>query len=440
MEIKKVVIIGSGTMGSGIAAHLCNANIPVTLLDLKTEISEKAREKIHKSRPPLLIDKSKINNINVGNINDNFNEVGEADWIVEAVVERIDIKHNIYEKIFKARKKGSIVSSNTSSIPIKVLSEKLSDEQKKDFCITHFFNPVRYMDLLEIVKNENNDLDQINSLKSFCEKDLGKGALICNDTPGFLGNRIGVYAMQVAMTEAFKMKLTIEEADAVFGRPMGIPKTGVFGLYDLIGIDLMADVLKSFIKELPETDDFQVVAKEIPLVKKLIETGYTGRKGKGGFYRMNKSGDKKILEGINLETGEYSLSKKFNLGSEKMDIVGLINRKDKYGEYAWSVISKIIKYASSLVPGITDKFNDIDEAMRLGFNWSKGPFEMLKEIGVKDFFERIDTFENNKFLENLSQSKDENFYGERQQYTDLETLGKIKPRANKLDKNNSAET
>ena len=427
-------------MGSGIAAQLCNANVPVTLLDLTTQISEKARERILKSRPPLLIDKSKINNINVGNINDNFNEVGEADWIVEAVVERIDIKHNIYEKIFKERKKGSIVSSNTSSIPIKVLSEKLSDDEKKDFCITHFFNPVRYMDLLEIVKNENNDLDQINSLKSFCEKDLGKGALICNDTPGFLGNRIGVYAMQVAMTEAFKMKLTIEEADAVFGRPMGIPKTGVFGLYDLIGIDLMADVLKSFIKELPETDDFQIVAKEIPLVKKLIETGYTGRKGKGGFYRMNKSDNKKILEGINLETGEYSLSKKFNLGSEKMDIVGLINRKDKYGEYSWSVISKIIKYASSLVPGITDKFNDIDEAMRLGFNWSKGPFEMLKEIGVKDFFERIDTFENNKFLENLSQSKDENFYGERQQYTDLETLGKIKPRANKLDKNNSAET
>jgi 3-hydroxyacyl-CoA dehydrogenase len=295
------------------------------------------------------------------------------------------------------------------------------------------------MDLLEIVKNENNDLEQINSLKNFCEKDLGKGTLICNDTPGFLGNRIGVYAMQVAMTEAFKMKLTIEEADAVFGRPMGIPKTGVFGLYDLIGIDLMADVLKSFIKELPESDDFQVVAKEIPLVKKLIETGYTGRKGKGGFYRMNKTDGKKVLEGINLETGEYSISHKFNLGSEKMDIVNLINRKDKYGEYAWSVLSKIIKYASSLVPGITDKFNDIDEAMRLGFNWSKGPFEMLKEIGVKNFFERLDNFENNKFLEDLSKSKDENFYGERQQYTDLETLGKIKPKALKLDKNNSAE-
>ena len=439
MEIKKVVIIGSGTMGSGIAAHLCNANVPVTLLDLKTEISFTARDRIYKSRPPLLIDKSKIENIKVGNINDDFNVVKEADWIVEAVVERIDIKHNIYEKIFKNRKPGAIVSSNTSSIPIKILSEKLTTEEKKDFCITHFFNPVRYMGLLEIVKNENNDLSKINSLKSFCEIELGKGAIICNDTPGFLGNRIGVYAMQVAMTEAIKMNLSIEEADAVFGRPMGIPKTGVFGLYDLIGIDLMADVLKSFIKELPENDEFQIVAKEIPLVTKLIETGYTGRKGKGGFYRMNKENNQKILEALNLETGKYSPTKKIDLGIETVNLNNLIDRKDKYGEYAWSIISKIIKYASSLVPGITDKFNDIDEAMRLGFNWAMGPFEMLKSIGVNKFFDRVDNFRGNKFLEDLSNNKDENFYGERQLYTQIETLGKIKPKALKLDKNKSAD-
>ena len=439
MEIKNVVVIGSGTMGSGIAAQLCNANIPVTLLDLKTEISQKAKDKIFNSRPPLLIDKSKIDSIKVGNISDDFGVVGEADWIVEAVVERIDIKHNIYKKIFNNRKLGAIVSSNTSSIPIKILSQNLSDEQKKDFCITHFFNPVRYMGLLEIVKSENSDLNKINSLKSFCENLLGKGAIICNDTPGFLGNRVGVYAMQVAMTEAFKMKLSIEEADAVFGRPMGIPKTGVFGLYDLIGIDLMADVLKSFIKELSENDEFQAVAKEIPLVKKLIETGYTGRKGKGGFYRMNKENNQKILEAINLETGKYSKSKKIDLGIDTVNLNLLINRKDKYGEYAWTVVSKIIKYASSLVPGVTDKFNDIDEAMRLGFNWVMGPFEMLKSIGVKNFFERLDSYENNSFLEKLSKTKDENFYGERQLYTDIETLGKIRPKSIKVDKNNSAE-
>tara|TARA_Y100000758_G_scaffold14839_1_gene10609 strand:+ start:101 stop:2323 length:2223 start_codon:yes stop_codon:yes gene_type:complete len=439
MVIKRVVVIGSGTMGSGIAAHLCNANIPVTLLDLKTEISEKARERIYSSRPPLLLDKLKINNINIGNINDNFGVVKDADWVVEAVVEKIDIKHNLYEKIFKTRKAGSIVSSNTSSIPIKVLSENLSEEDKKDFCITHFFNPVRYMGLLEIVKNENNDLKKINFLKDFCETLLGKGVIVCNDTPGFLGNRVGVYAMQVAMTEAFKMKLSIEEADAVFGRPMGIPKTGIFGLYDLIGIDLMADVLKSLIKELPEIDKFHKIAKEVPLITKLIETGYTGRKGKGGFYRVNKESGKKVLEALNLETGEYASSKKINIKSDKVDLKNLINRKDKYGNYAWSVISEIIKYASSLVPNVTKEFNNIDEAMRLGFNWAKGPFEMLEEIGVKNFFEKVDSFENNEFLEKLSKSKNENFYGERQNYTNIETLGKIKRKAIKIDKNDSAE-
>ena len=439
MEIKRVVVIGSGTMGSGIAAHLCNANIPVTLLDLKTEISEKARERIYSSRPPLLLDKLKINNINIGNINDNFGVVKDADWVVEAVVEKIDIKHNLYEKIFKTRKAGSIVSSNTSSIPIKVLSENLSEEDKKDFCITHFFNPVRYMGLLEIVKNENNDLKKINFLKDFCETLLGKGVIVCNDTPGFLGNRVGVYAMQVAMTEAFKMKLSIEEADAVFGRPMGIPKTGIFGLYDLIGIDLMVDVLKSLIKELPEIDKFHKIAKEVPLITKLIETGYTGRKGKGGFYRVNKESGKKVLEALNLETGEYASSKKINIKSDKVDLKNLINRKDKYGNYAWSVISEIIKYASSLVPNVTKEFNNIDEAMKLGFNWAKGPFEMLEEIGVKNFFEKVDSFENNEFLEKLSKSKNENFYGERQNYTNIETLGKIKRKAIKIDKNDSAE-
>jgi 3-hydroxyacyl-CoA dehydrogenase len=439
MEIKKVVVIGSGTMGSGIAAHLCNANIPVTLLDLETEISEQARDKIYKSKPPLLLDKSKIDNIKVGNIKDNFETVKDADWVVEAVVEKIDIKHDIYEKIFKERKKGAIVSSNTSSIPIKVLSEKLSIEEKKDFCITHFFNPVRYMGLLEIVKNENNDLNKISSLKKFCEIELGKGAIVCNDTPGFLGNRIGVFAMQIAMTEAFKMKLSIEEADAIFGRPMGIPKTGVFGLYDLIGIDLMADVLKSFIKELSKNDPFQEVSKEIPLVKKLIETGYTGRKGKGGFYRVNKTGATKFMEAINLETGQYSVSKKINIQLDKADLKSLISREDKFGVYAWLVISKIIKYASSLVPAITKDFNDIDEAMRLGFNWAKGPFEMLEEIGVENFFNKIDDFKGNVFLENLSITKNQDFYGSRQKYTQIETLGKVKKKALSIDGNNSAQ-
>jgi len=438
MNIKNVVVIGSGTMGSGIAAQLCNANISVTLLDLKTEISEKAKKKIFESRPPLLIDKSKIDNIKVGNIEEDFDVVKKADWVVEAVVERINIKHNLYEKILKTRKKDSIISSNTSTIPLKILSEKMSDKDKKDFCITHFFNPVRYMGLLEIVTEPINDEKKINFLKNFCEDSLGKGVIICKDTPGFLGNRVGVYAMQVAMTEAIKMKLSIEEADAVFGRPMGIPKTGVFGLYDLIGIDLMADVLKSFLKELPKSDVFYEVAQEIPLVKNLIETGYIGRKGKGGFYRMNKKDGKKVLEAINLNTKDYSPSKKIDLNiDEKVDLKELVSRNDKYGKYAWSVISKIILYASSLIPNVTKDYNNIDEAMRLGFNWNKGPFEMLNEIGVKFFVEKDSQLKINEFIKKIYDKKTDSFYGKRQIYTDLETLGKVKQLA-KINKDNKS--
>ena len=406
MKFKKVVVIGSGTMGSGIAAQVANAGINVTLLDLpsnegsRNQITENAKERIIKSRPPLLVEREKSQLITTGNIDDDFDEVKKADWVVEAVVERIDIKHEIYSKIQTVRKPESIISSNTSTIPLKILSANMSDDMKKNFCITHFFNPVRYMALLEIVTEPINDVEKINSLKAFCDEQLGKGVIICNDTPGFIGNRIGVYAMQVAMTEAFKMKISIEEADAIFGRPMGIPKTGIFGLYDLIGIDLMADVLKSFIKELPKSDPFHQVAKEIPLVKKLIDTGYTGRKGKGGFYRINKANGKKILEAINLETGEYHESKKINLGlGDKIDIKKLVSRDDIYGKYAKEILTKVIRYAAFLIPDVSSKYIDIDDALRLGFNWTVGPFEMLSTIDSSSFIEDnldIEYFKNLK--------------------------------------------
>ena len=439
MKINKVVIIGSGTMGSGIAAHLCNANIPVVLLDLKDEIVEKAREKILKSKPPLLFAQSKIDGLKIGTINKNFDQVSDADWIIEAVVERIDIKHDIYKKIFDKRKKNSVVSSNTSTIPLKILSKKLNENDKKDFCITHFFNPVRYMGLLEIVREENNDKNKIELLKDFCENKLGKGVIVCGDTPGFLGNRIGVYSMQIAMTEAILMKLSIEEADAVFGRPMGIPKTGVFALYDLIGIDLMSDVLKSFKKELDPKDVFQNVIDGIPIIKTLIDSGYTGRKGKGGFYRINKENNKKTLEALDINENTYSPSKKIELNIEKVNLLELINRNDKYGKYAWSVISKIILYSSSLVPQITKQYNDIDEALRLGFNWSMGPFEMLESIGLDNFFSKINKEDINPFLKNLKERNSNKFYDQRQKYTNIETLAKIKKLVIKKDKNDSAE-
>jgi 3-hydroxyacyl-CoA dehydrogenase len=390
MKISKVVIIGSGTMGSGIAAQIANAGLEVHLLDLTTEIATNACERIKKSKPPLLMEEDNINYIIPGSFKNEMETLKDADWVVEAVVERIDIKKILYSQIDSLRKPGAIISSNTSSIPLKVLTEDMSKEMKEVFCITHFFNPVRYMRLLELVIGPQNNKEKINNLVTFGDKILGKTVVVCNDSPGFLGNRVGVYAMQVAMTEAFNLGLSVEEADAVFGRPLGIPKTGIFGLYDLIGIDLMADVLKSFIKELPSNDPFHEVGAELPIIKQLIADGYTGRKGKGGFFRMNKSSGTKVLESLNYNSNTYHESKKVDLQLPNvMDVMKVLNRKDVYGKYAWSIIKKTILYASSLIPEVTENFNDIDDAMKCGFNWSKGPFEILNEIGIGNFISKL---------------------------------------------------
>ena len=407
MKISKVVVIGSGTMGSGIAAQVANAGLQVHLLDLTTEIVANACERIKKSRPPLLMEKDNYNHIIPGNIENDMETLKDADWVVEAVVERIDIKKTLYSQIDSLRKPGALISSNTSSIPLKVLTEDMSKEMKEVFCITHFFNPVRYMRLLELVIGPQNNKDIINNFVTFGDKILGKTVVVCNDSPGFLGNRVGVYAMQVAMTEAFNLGLSVEEADAVFGRPLGIPKTGIFGLYDLIGIDLMADVLKSFIKELPSNDSFHEVGVELPIINQLIADGYTGRKGKGGFFRMNKSSGTKVLESLNYNSNTYHESKKVDLQlPEVMDVMKVLNREDVYGKYAWSIMKKTILYASRLIPDVTENFNDIDDAMKCGFNWTKGPFEILNEIGIETFVLKLNREEEiPSFIKQLQDQK-----------------------------------
>jgi len=407
MKISKVVVIGSGTMGSGIAAQVANAGLQVHLLDLTTEIVANACERIKKSRPPLLMEKDNFNHIIPGNIENDMETLKDADWVVEAVVERIDIKKTLYSQIDSLRKPGALISSNTSSIPLKVLTEDMSKEMKEVFCITHFFNPVRYMRLLELVIGPQNNKDIINNFVTFGDKILGKTVVVCNDSPGFLGNRVGVYAMQVAMTEAFNLGLSVEEADAVFGRPLGIPKTGIFGLYDLIGIDLMADVLKSFIKELPSNDSFHEVGVELPIINQLIADGYTGRKGKGGFFRMNKSSGTKVLESLNYNSNTYHESKKVDLQlPEVMDVMKVLNREDVYGKYAWSIMKKTILYASRLIPDVTENFNDIDDAMKCGFNWTKGPFEILNEIGIETFVLKLNREEEiPSFIKQLQDQK-----------------------------------
>ncbi len=394
MEIKKVAVIGSGVMGAQIAAHIANAGVPVYLFDIvpkefktRNQLAEAAVEKLLKTDPAPLTHKRNAKLITPANLEDDLDKLRDVDWIIEAVLERIDIKLNLYKKIEVFRKKDSVISSNTSTIPLGVLEGSMSATFKKDFMITHFFNPPRYMRLLELVWGNETRKDAVESIREFCDKRLGKGVVNCKDTPGFIANRIGCFWLETGLLEAIRLGLTVEEADEVMGKPVGIPKTGVFGLMDLIGIDLLPLIAKSFFETLPQEDQFRKIYKEPDLIKKMITDGYTGRKGKGGFYRLNKEGDKKIKEAIDLSTGKYRVSEKTKLESvegAKKGLRSLVTHPDKGGQYAWAVLSQTLAYTASLIPEMSDDIISVDEAMRLGYNWKYGPFELIDRLGTKE--------------------------------------------------------
>jgi len=402
-EIKKVGILGAGLMGSGIAAHVANAGIPVVLLDIvpdgaedRNMLSAGAVERMKKQSPAPFMDTRNAKLITCGNLEDDLDQLADCDWICEAVLERPDVKHDVYKRVDAVRKAGSIVTSNTSTIPLGTLIEGQSDAFAADFAITHFFNPPRYMRLLEIVGGEATRADAIETLSVFGDEMLGKEVVACKDTPGFIGNRIGIYWSYTAMSQAIDMGLTIEETDAIVGKPMGIPKTGIFGLVDLTGIDLAPHVNASMMSLLPPSDAFcqafDAEGKLATQIQKMIDEGYTGRKGKGGFYRLVRDGAKKTKEVLDFETGEYRLPQKPTLKSVRAARKGLrvlAEYDDKGGKYAWVVLSKVLSYAASLVGEIADSIHDIDRAMKTGYAWKYGPFEQIDQLGTAWFAERL---------------------------------------------------
>ncbi len=399
-EIKKAAVIGAGVMGAGIAAHLTNAGIPVVLLDIvpkdatnRNAIAEGAVAKMLKTDPAPFMSKRNAQMITPGNTEDDMKLLGECDWIVEAVIERLDIKQTLYNKINEHRKKGSIVSSNTSTIPLKELEANMPADMVPDFLITHFFNPPRYMRLLEIVASSKTRPDAVKTMREFCDVRLGKGVVICKDTPGFIANRIGTYWLQLGLVEALNLGLTVEEADAVGSRPFGIPKTGFFGLMDLVGLDLMPHVSKSMHDLLPPTDTFQTIYGQPAVVTTMLANKWVGRKGISGFYRIKKDGDAKIKESINLKTAEYAPSVKSQLESvnagKKGGLKAVTEHPDKGGQYAWRLASQGLTYAASLVPEIADTLYDVDEAMKDGYGWGVGPFELIDQMGAKWFADKL---------------------------------------------------
>ena len=400
MTIERVAVLGAGVMGSGIAAQVANAGFDVILLDIVPEgandrnaIATGAVARMLKTQPAPLMDPRNAKRITTGNLEDDMNLLAEADWIIEAVLERLDVKRDLYAKVDAVRKKSSIVSSNTSTIPLASLLEEMPESFRQDFLITHFFNPPRYMRLLELVAGASTRPEAADEVRSFCDRALGKGVVECKDTPGFIGNRIGVYWLQCAVLEAMAQGLTVEEADAVAGRPLGIPKTGVFGLMDLVGIDLMPHIMVSMDNLLGPDDAMREYFDVPDLIKKMIADGYTGRKGKGGFYRLKRDGGKRVKQSIDLTTGEYHDAGKASLASigaaKDGGVRALLEHPDKGGVYAWRVMAKTLSYAASLVPEIADDVVAVDEAMKLGYNWTHGPFELMDRVGPAWFAGRL---------------------------------------------------
>ena len=397
---KSIAVIGAGTMGSGIAAQIANAGLDVLLLDLAAKDSTSkapavaALDRLLASDPPQLMHKSYVDRITPGIIDEDFDRLAGCDWIIEAVVERLDIKKSLYQRLHHTIRADCIVSSNTSTIPIRLLVEDMPTEFRHRFAITHYFNPVRYMRLMELVRGEQTNSAVINKLADFNDRILGKGVVRCSDTPGFLGNRVGVFALQVGINEAINCGLSVEEADAIMGRPMGIPKTGVFGLYDLIGIDLMADVVSSLSQILPDGDAFHEVGGNNKLISSMISNGLTGDKGKGGFYKNATEGTKLVLQiekSAVASPPNYAQATKLTpkpvelalkaLAAQQEPLKPLLEGKNKYSNFARRVLAKILAYSASLIPSVTETPQDIDDAMKLGFNWQRGPFEIMDAVG-----------------------------------------------------------
>ncbi|MEZ5815411.1 MAG: 3-hydroxyacyl-CoA dehydrogenase NAD-binding domain-containing protein [Alphaproteobacteria bacterium] len=400
-QINKVAVIGSGVMGSGIAAHLTNAGYPVVLLDIKVEGRDLAAEavaKMLKTDPAPFMRKRNAKMITTGTIDDDLDLIKDCDWIIEVVLEKLEIKHATYAKIQKARKKGSIVSSNTSTIPLHKLVEGQPKDFAKDFMITHFFNPPRYMRLLELVVGEDTDKKAAETVREFCDVKLGKGVVQTNDTPGFIANRLGVFWLTAGVNEAIKQGVSVEVADAVMSKPVGIPKTGVFGLIDLVGIDLMPKLSESLLSTLPKDDAYREIFEDYKFIHQMIEAGYTGRKGKGGFYRLNPDAKGKEKQALALSPDKFDESqyvkadkpKLLSVDAGRAGLRAVVETDDEGGRYAWAVLKQTLAYAAELVGEIADTIHDIDEGMKLGYNWKQGPFEMIDALGPKWFADKLE--------------------------------------------------
>ncbi|MDG2344285.1 MAG: 3-hydroxyacyl-CoA dehydrogenase NAD-binding domain-containing protein, partial [Flavobacteriales bacterium] len=416
-NIRKVAVLGSGIMGSGIACQLANVGIEVLLLDIVPKEFEKSDSKSKrdsivnnalkaslKSKPSPIYVQSFSKRITTGNFTDDMHKIADCDWIIEVVVERLDIKKIIFDQVDKFRKEGSLVSSNTSGIPIALMLEDKSDDFKANFLGTHFFNPPRYLKLLEIIPTKFTNADNTAFMMNFGEKILGKTTVLCKDTPAFIANRVGVYAIQQLFHLVNELDLSVSEVDFLTGPIMGRPKSATFRTCDVVGLDTLVHVangLKDNCKEDEKHDVFYIP----DFIDKMVEKNMLGSKTKQGFYKksVDEKGKKTILE-LNLKTFEYqatsrykypTISKAKQTDDIKKRMKILFEGNDKAGNFYQKVFSGLFSYAACRIPEIADEIYKIDDAMKAGFGWELGPFEMWNEVGIEN---GIKIMENNNLV------------------------------------------
>jgi len=413
-KIRTAAVIGSGVMGGGIAALLAAAGVRTLLLDIvpfNLKEAEKndpaARNRIVKSgldavlgsHPSLLMQRKDVDRITIGNLEDDFDKIAEVDWIIEVVVENLQIKKDLFKRIEPVRAKGTIVSSNTSGIPLKGMSEGLSPEFRQHFLGTHFFNPVRYMKLLEIIPGEETLPEILEFMAEYGERYLGKGIVWAKDTPNFVGNRIGVQGMVKTIQMALEDHLTIPEVDALFGSVMGRPKTAMFKTADLVGLDTLAHVAKNTY-DLVVDDDARDSFVMPEFVNTMIEKNLLGKKSQSGFYKTELTPDwkpiRKVIDPATLEYAEFEFASFACLEEAKAakslaeKIQTVVYGDDRGARFAWKAIAHNLIYAASRIPEISDTIVEIDNAMKWGFNFEMGPFETWDAIGLDKSVARME--------------------------------------------------
>jgi len=380
-------------MGAGIAGLCAAAGTPVLLADVDKSYADKALERLQGGRRPVLTSEQAAL-ITTANASDELQAIGECDWICEVIIEDLQAKRELFSQIESVRKDGSIVTSNTSGIPLRDICEGMPQRFKQDVAVTHFFNPVHIMRLLELVPGEDTDQVVMDTLVDYLGKQLGKGVVYAKDTANFIGNRIGCFWMFCGLDAGIKAQkngLSMEMIDTLMSKPLGLPPTGLYGLVDLIGLDIMKHVSKNLSDNL-KSDDAGIRYLELPEAEQaMLAAGQLGRKTGGGYYKMNKDADgNKSMEVFDLTSQQWrAMQPAAELTAPHLNAADLLFADTAEGNFAWHVMSETLAYAADLVPEIADDIVNIDRAMRWGFNWQAGPFELLDEVGTQRFAERL---------------------------------------------------